>query len=75
MRDLAILLSPGRDAGLSPQDKDRADSQAPWAAVWGDQALWLSSVVETWVSQASWPPRASEQSLSSWGRCCDGMEV
>ena len=29
MHDLAILLSPGRDAGLSPQDKDRADSPGP----------------------------------------------
>ena len=58
-----------------PRTKTEQTAQAPQAAVRGDQALWVSSAVETWGSQASWPPHASEQSAPSWGRCCDGMAV
>ena len=58
-----------------PRTKTEQTAQAPRAAVREDQALWVSSAVETWGSQASWPPHASEQSAPSWGRCCDGMAV
>lgn len=58
-----------------PRIKTEQTAQALRAAVWEDQALWVSSAVETWVSQVSRPSHASEQSASSWGRCCDEMAV